>query len=110
MRLIDADKITDQEIIYYLGGGFADCAPDIRYLIDDQTTIDPYSIVGLCGRWEPYKHENMRGFHYCSVCIAGAPFFREESGRKEMLFRFCPNCGAKMIDGEAGEDERRTQT
>ena len=40
MRPIDADAITDHEIIDYLGISYASCLPDIRDLLDDQPTIE----------------------------------------------------------------------
>lgn len=36
MRLIDVDKITDEEIVSYLGASFASCVDDIRELLNDQ--------------------------------------------------------------------------
>lgn len=40
MRLIDADKITDNEIASYLGVGYVDCTDAVKYLIDDQPTVE----------------------------------------------------------------------
>lgn len=39
MRLIDADKITDEEISKYLGVKYASCTEDVKQLINDQPTI-----------------------------------------------------------------------
>ena len=38
MKLIDVDKITDDEIIYYLGSKYASCLDDVRNLLNDQPT------------------------------------------------------------------------
>lgn len=39
MRLIDADKITNEEISKYLEVKYASCIEDIKELINDQPTI-----------------------------------------------------------------------
>lgn len=37
-RLIDIEKITDDEIIDYLGSRYASCLDDVRNLLSDQPT------------------------------------------------------------------------
>ena len=45
MKLIDADQITDHEIIDYLGIRYASCTPDVRDLLNDQPTIEAVPVV-----------------------------------------------------------------
>ena len=64
---------------------------DICGIIDDAPTIEAEPVKH--GRWE------WRGFNiFCSECDFG-PYFDST----EPLYRYCPNCGAKM-DKEEGED------
>lgn len=45
-RLIDADNITDKQIIEYLGLRYASCACDVRDMLDAQpTAYDPDKVV-----------------------------------------------------------------
>lgn len=43
-RLIDADAITDSEIIDYLGIRYASCFPDVRDMLNDQPTIEAVQV------------------------------------------------------------------
>lgn len=47
MRIIDVDKITDDDICMALGAGNASCAPDIRELLDEQPTVKPPCIATI---------------------------------------------------------------
>lgn len=101
MRLIDADVITDHEIIDYLGISNASYLPDVRDLLDVQPTIEAVPVVH--GEWEEcdwlaydwngecvrYPKKAMK----CSNC--------SNAFKKELLWKhnFCPNCGAKMKGG-----------
>ena len=86
MRLIDADVITDHEIIDYLGISYASCLPDVRDLLDEQPTIEAVPVVH--GEWESDRFGLDRSV--CSIC--GAVY--EGNGGN-----FCANCGAKMKGG-----------
>lgn len=110
MRLIDADVITDHEIIDYLGISYASCLPDVRDLLDEQPTIEAVPVVH--GEWEwfeewmPSTTENLRecedcGWR-CSQCktpledMVGGYWDNPDEQPKII---FCPNCGAKMEGG-----------
>ena len=45
MRLIDANVITDKEIVHYLGREYASCTPDVMDLLNDQPTIEAVPVV-----------------------------------------------------------------
>ena len=47
MRLIDADPITDHEIMDYLGIKNASCLDNVRDLLNDQPTIQNISTVQM---------------------------------------------------------------
>lgn len=70
MRLIDADQITDHEIIDYLGIRYASCLPDVRDLLNDQPTIEavPLSEIYRCIA----GHSNYHGDNILAAmtCIA----------------------------------------
>ena len=102
MRLIDANVITDKEIVHYLGREYASCTPDVMDLLNDQPTIEAVPVVHGCNNNQNY-HE-VDEFR-CSVCglhledwvrhvhDGGAEFI------KEYEFKYCPECGAMMKGG-----------
>lgn len=45
MRMIDVDKILDEDIRWALGVGNSSCSPDIRQLLDEQPTVTPQCIA-----------------------------------------------------------------
>lgn len=97
MRLINADEITDHEIIDYLGIRYASCLPDIRDLLNEQPTIEAVPVVHA--EWKLKQGDE--GVHwYCSKCREEALFdifnYQEKSN-------FCPNCGADMRKGGANQ-------
>lgn len=55
MRIIDVDKITDDDICMALGVGNASCAPDIRELLDEQPTVKPQCIATINIKKEDIK-------------------------------------------------------
>lgn len=55
MRIIDVDKITDDDICMALGVGHASCAPDIRQLLYKQPTVKPQCIATINIRKEDIK-------------------------------------------------------
>lgn len=55
MRIIDVDKITDEDICMALGVGHASCAPDVRELLDEQPTVKPQYIATINIRKEDIK-------------------------------------------------------
>lgn len=74
--LIDRSKITNSDIIHYLGRGYASCAPDIRELLDDQPTMDAVPVVrckecihrddGSCPMDANYPWNDTKSDDYCS--------------------------------------------
>ena len=55
MRIIDVDKITDDDICMALGVGHASCAPDIRQLLDEQPTVKPQCVATINIDKEEFK-------------------------------------------------------
>lgn len=55
MRIIDVDKITDDDICMALGVGNASCAPDIRELLDEQPTVKPLCVATINIKKEEIK-------------------------------------------------------
>lgn len=55
MRIIDVDKITDDDISMALGVGNASCAPDIRELLDEQPTVKPQCVATINIKKEEIK-------------------------------------------------------
>lgn len=58
MRIIDVDKITDDDICMALGFGYTSYAPGIRQLLDEQPTVKPQCIATINIKKEDIK-ENM---------------------------------------------------
>ena len=48
------------------------------------------------GRWKPFDLTYGRSFYSCTACGAVAYVLFTEGGVP--IFRYCPNCGAKMED------------
>lgn len=55
MRIIDVDKITDDDISMALGVGNASCAPDIRELLDEQPAVKPQLVATINIDKEEFK-------------------------------------------------------
>ena len=55
MRIIDVDKITDDDICMALGAGNASCVPDIRELLDEQPTVKPQLVATINIKKEEFK-------------------------------------------------------
>ena len=56
MRIIDVDKITDDDISMALGAGNASCLPDIIQLLDEQPTVKPQCIATINIKKEEFKN------------------------------------------------------
>ena len=107
MRLINADRLMDavDEIDWYhlnkrgemVSGANDDYeqpwfkSDDIYKAIKDAPTVDAVPVVH--GRWLP-ENRTMDYFWVCSVCK-----FPSEAHGAFKLYKYCPNCGARM-DGE----------
>lgn len=55
MRLIDVDKITNKDIRMALGVGNGSCLPDIRQLLDEQSTVKPQLVATINIDKEEFK-------------------------------------------------------
>lgn len=66
MRLIDVDKITDEEIVQYLGEKFACCMLDIRLLLAEQPTA--YSVERVVKKLDDLKKEDVCMKRSCTTC------------------------------------------
>lgn len=88
MRPIDADRL--KAVLDISFGGIGGAAV-LTQLIDDAPTIDTAPVVH--GLWiEKSRHEHYPSCKpykadYCSVC----------GKRGSAEYRYCPNCGAKLI-------------
>lgn len=83
-RLIDADALKKDLTRFYDGEVVA------RKLIDEQQTVDAVPVVH--GHWK--EDPSGYGFWICSACG-----FVSEASAANMLYKFCPVCGARM-DGD----------
>ena len=97
MRPIDADALKEQayESREWSHGGhpFVVEVDDI----DDAPTIDPDDLRPK-GEWIEQEDFNLDTYYDCSVC--GESFCLIDGSPTDNLFKFCPNCGAKMGGGE----------
>lgn len=55
MRIIDVDKITDDDIRMALGTISVSCLPDIRELLDEQPTVKPQLVATINIKKEEFK-------------------------------------------------------
>lgn len=55
MRIIDVDKITDDDISMALGAGHTNCAFNIRELLDEQPTAKPQLVATINIKKEEFK-------------------------------------------------------
>lgn len=83
MRLIDADFLKEDLTRFYDGEVTA------RQLIDEQPTVEDRKK----GCWLPDNRPG-GGFWVCSKCK-----FPSEAFAADVLYKFCPNCGADMRGG-----------
>lgn len=67
----------------------------VMMTIQEQPTVDAMPVVH--GRWLP-ENRTMDYFWVCSECK-----FPSEAHGAFKLYKYCPNCGARM-DGEQDED------
>ena len=91
-RLIDAEAITDHEIIDYLGIRYASCLDDVRDMLNDQPTIEARQVVH--GEW--IKSDLLFEADKCTIC--NASIYNTDG------MNFCPNCGADMRKGGADSE------
>ena len=98
MELIDRDELEEvflKEVCEKVCTGekcniFPACCTEAK-VIEEAPTVDAVPVVH--GKWEFIDKYNVR----CSVCL------RPRNGKTQILWEYCPNCGAKMYE------ERRTE-
>lgn len=87
MRLIDADKLKAHYAWWGNDGEeYRERKADFDVIVDLQPTVDPVKH----GRWIHSSNDTYPP--YCSKCSQDAIDYIESD--------YCPNCGAKMDDGE----------
>ena len=105
MRLIDGDaldraftmlRFNDDKTLKHWGDRQDWCmsGQEVEDLIDSAPTIEPERKTG---RW--VEDPSGCGFWICSAC----GFVSEASGAN-LLYKFCPNCGAYMGGEQDGSD------
>lgn len=97
-KLIDAEAITDHEIIDYLGIRYASCLDDVRDMLNDQPTIEAAPVVH--GEWENVGDNEEDLCFRCTNCKAE---FSCEIDMRQFA-KHCPNCGADMRKGGADSE------
>ena len=104
-RLIDADALRADygmaEDCKDCKTGYRACEYDRIYSkmdfcgwIDDAPTVDAVPVRH--GRWK--EDPSGYGFWICSACG-----FVSEASAANMLYKFCPNCGARMDGDDNGK-------
>ena len=97
MRLIDADALfAEFENVDWYNN--ADRDEIAERLVLQAPTIDAVSVVH--GEWKPFDLTWGRSLYACSVCGV-VEYLPCDVFNGKPLFKFCPNCGAKM----KGEDD-----
>mgnify|MGYP003291506310 CR=1 FL=1 len=99
MRLIDADALIqffqsskNQKAFYTYF-----TTTDIIRVLDNAPTLTLDDLREK-GEWIECKDLNGDTYYDCSVC--GESFCLIDGSPTDNLFKFCPNCGAKMGGGE----------
>lgn len=86
-RYIDADEITKEKLIEFVGGQNSISFDDLLWMIKDyMPTADVVEVVH--GEWEEYSGPLYRR---CSVCK-----MEYDKLTNQFTGNYCPNCGAKM--------------
>lgn len=86
MRMIDADALLDRIPNLYE-------RREVSRWVDEAPTVDAVPVVH--GRWK--EDPSGYGFWICSACG-----FVSEASAANVLYKFCPHCGARM-DGKDGD-------
>ena len=97
MRMIDADALPEHKFPEILCNKFGDGAyyrqgwnDAIDAIVDNEDTVDAVPVRH--GHWK--EDPSGYGFWICSACG-----FVSEASAANMLYKFCPVCGARM-DGD----------
>lgn len=108
MRLIDADELLKQikykPIPNIICETWNDLYERVIEEIDNAPTVEPKQ-----GKWdeicEPFGWDDILSAR-CSVCGESYPY-PEDTGFNDIveMFKYCPNCGAKMEAGNRWKEE-----
>lgn len=92
MRLIDADKLKKHYAWWGNDGEeYRERKADFDVIVDLQPTVDPVKH----GRWIEISHP----WYECSECGERTAVVNLNG---EVVWNYCPNCGARMDGGENG--------
>jgi hypothetical protein len=109
MRLIDADALIDFIDCGHLRNPLESCFSerDVVDMLESRPTIDAVPVAR--GEWKLYGNDDDSGMSYwCTACnfqLSEDLFYSGyKNGRwiENGVFKYCPNCGAKM---EGKQDE-----
>ena len=98
MRLINADVLKQHidKLPALPDGNFAGNHSALKALINMQPTVDAVPVV--YGHWK--EDTGGYGFWLCSHCG-----FVSEASAADLLYRYCPHCGARMDVKEGDHHE-----
>ena len=85
------DAISRQAAIDAIREETCGCAWDAKYILKHLPSV---TVQEKAGRWE--KHSYFKDAFICSACNTGG-------NRVYKDFKYCPNCGAKMIEPQENE-------
>lgn len=90
-RWIDAEKAIEntRNEVYWTESE----AAAVRNFLNHQPTINPEDLRTR-GRWIEVTDITLETYYDCSVC--GESFCLIDGSPTDNLYRYCPNCGAKM--------------
>lgn len=83
MRLIDADAITKEKLVKFVGDQNFISFGDLLWMISEIPTVDAVPVVR--GEWK-FIYGNLVKFFKCNKC----------GKYQEFATNFCSNCGADM--------------
>ena len=91
-RYIDADKVVKWSYSEPRYSDSVNDRTDLRDFLLSLPTVSPDEARGV-GKWITKEHGKV-WWYGCSCC--GARPLKSRYEKKEVLSRYCPNCGAKM--------------
>ena len=85
-------------IAEWVADGYADSEADISYISSLVTHLPSVTPKGKTGAWVPIDEEPHEVYE-CNAC--GWLLYDED----RTDFKYCPNCGAKMVEPQESEDK-----
>ena len=93
------DYLIKEDVFMALTGDITDCTiEEFIARLRDKLSKLPFVTKEKTGHW--IKVTNGRGGHECDLCHEYAPSYRSGD---EYLTKYCPNCGAKMVEPQESE-------